>query len=266
MHIKTLNLVTAALLLPLIAGLSGCDREAASASTSAPPSTPALQRHAYKLVTQHRPVSLEAYHAMGKAAYDMCVVLARQQQVPVQPFVRIPPDFVAQRATMQSDGVSYYAKVESYELNIDSITPQEGCATRIVHHVAVDRIGNGKIEQLGRVGDGPAETESRPDDTPPANDADKTDDLAPYTVARKENGIALTCLPPGAAVLQVGLGTDMCVVDAGGGRTVRSSNGDALVAYARITSVDTLRGVIMLEPVSLQLGKADPEVFSGPLK
>lgn len=258
MQIRRLTPLLAACLLPLLASLSGCNREAASA--------PAAQAQAYKLVTQHRPVSLQAYHAMGRAAYDMCVALAEQNKQPVKPFVTIPHDFVAQRDTMQSDGVSYYWKVQTYELNLPDIKPEQGCATRIEETVSVDRTAKGKIDRMSSGADGVAETTSTLDDAAPAASSANNDELSAYTVARKENGIALKCLPPDAPVLQAGIGTEMCLVDAGGGRTLRSARGDALVAFSRVTSAESTRGVVMIEPVSLQLGKADAAVFSGALK
>lgn len=258
MQFRRLTPVLAVCLLPLLSSLSGCNRDAVSA--------PVAKAAAYQFVTQHRPVSLQAYHAMSRGAYSSCVTVAKQNNQPVKPFVTIPPDFVAQRDTMQSDGVSYYWKTQTYELNVASINPEQGCATRIEETVSIERIGRGKIDRMGIGADGTAETTSAAHDSARADNSGDIDELSGYTVARKENGIALKCLPPGAPVLQAGMGTEMCLVDAGDGRTLRSSRGDALVAFARVTSAESLRGVVMIEPVSLALGKFDSTVFTGSLK
>lgn len=260
MQIKSLSW-TLAVLLPVAAALAGCDGNAATA----PGSSASAARPAYELVTQRRPLSPTAYFTTARAGYDACVGLAKSNNLPVKPFVRVPDNFIAQRTTFKSDGAAMYWKTQDYTIDVASIEPETGCKTKISEIVDVQRMGNGKIEQLGIDKDGQSENVSRAHDKPLKN-GDGPDDLAMYSVARIEKGIALKCLAPDSPALKAGLVAEMCIVDAGAGLTLRSASGDPLVAFARETVNESMTGITLIEPVSLKLGKVDPTVFSGALK
>ncbi len=264
MTLKNTLLHTVLVVLPIWSSLTGCQRDAVSAPPAPAPVAGAATQ-AFQLVTQRRPLSVQEHFKMHKAGYDMCVTLAELKNLPVQPFVAIPADFIAERTTHSSDGKSFYSKTQHYDIDIPGIVPENGCATSIAERSQVERISQGKIEQMGADRDGKTETTTRTDDQPEKASA-APDDISLYTVARKDNGIALKCLPPDHPVLHAGMTTELCVIDAGAGRTLRWSNGSAIVAYSRVTIVEQLSGISVIEPVSVQLGKFDVALFSGPLK
>ena len=106
----------------LCAGVAACsktDAPAAEASGSG-------GAVAYEVVTVERPESVEAYHKLYRATYDMCAVTRQNLKLPPPPPMKVPPsDFISQRTTYTSDGKAYLVKEEHFLYKV-SIGPCSG--------------------------------------------------------------------------------------------------------------------------------------------
>lgn len=249
------------MLAALGAMLAGCQRDAVSAPATS--SGSAAASPAYQLVTVVRPESIDNHVRAARGMYEVCTGNAEMLKLPVKPFVQVPQNFVAERLTQTSDGKSYYSKQQLYSVDIDGMTPQNGCQTRVTESVVLERIRNGKVEHIDIDKDG-KQIVAEPGEAGPRTP--RRDKLADYTVSRTEKGVALKCLPEGSPGLVPGMLTASCIIDAGSGQTLRDADGKPLSGYMRDEASGKQFSVLVHEPVSVSIGKADTAALSGPLK
>lgn len=248
-----------AALLALCLALGGCEK-ASSAPTKAA-AAPALP--AYQLVTVVRPESITDHIRPAKVVYEQCASTAALLKLPVKPFVAVPASFVAERLTQTSDGQSFYMKKQQYGIDIDELTPQQGCATRIKEEAVIERVHKGVVEHIDVDKDG-KQVAAEPGE--PGPHMPRHENLTAFTESRIEHGVALKCLPKGSAALVPGMLSASCLVDAGAGKTLRDADGNALTAYMRDEASGKQFSVLVQEPVSVSIGSADTQALSGALK
>lgn len=254
------------LMLSMLCGLAGCERDAGASGTAgkslaSSPAPASAGARAYTFVTQTRPESPDTFVNVEKAAYELCVFAAQQAKLPVVPFVKLPADFVSERITYQTNGTNYHYKKQSYAVDIDTIRPERGCAVHRGTHTMIERVIGDTVEHLDIDKDGKRYPKTL---DAPRFASELQRDISKYSVARTENGIAMHCLAP--ANLVPGIISASCIVDDGSGGTLRDVDGRALDAFTRMEGMSNQIGITRLEPVSLQIGKFDPAVFTGELK
>ncbi len=90
------------------------------------------------------------------------------------------------------------------------------------------------------------------------------------TAKRTVHGIALSCLPAdspaSSPALSPGVVADLCVVDAGQAKHLRSMSGRLLSACLVDELMTEENGVRILKPISLTFDNTHSAVLSGPLR
>lgn len=254
------------LMLSMLSALAGCERDAgasgaAGASPASAPAPASAGARAYTFVTQTRSESPDDLIKVHKEVYELCALVAEKAKLPVVPFIKLPADFVSKRTTYQTNGRDYHYKTQSYDASTDTLLPEHGCAVKIITQTTIERVIGDTVEHLDIDKDGKRYPKTL---DAPRFASELQRDISKYSVARTENGIAMHCLAP--ANLVPGIISASCIVDDGSGGTLRDVDGRALDAFTRMEGTSKHIGITRLEPVSLQIGKFDPAVFTGELK
>lgn len=237
--------------LALIAGLPGCAPSEASADSAA-----SAKGRSYELVTVERPESVEEYHGMYKATYEMCAGVRKlQKKSPAPPMLQPPSDYIIQRTTQTHDGKEAYLFHQEYFVyKVEMEEPEFTCRTYLEKTSDTQLARDGKRHYSSVDANGKRES-SPPDEW----DLPQVADTQIYPITKVRNGHAVKCmemLPNMEKMI-----TELCVVDLKPG-TLTDSVGEPLVAASRVTIVDGLQSVIVTEPVSLRVGhKIDKALF-----
>ncbi|SHH24624.1 hypothetical protein [Massilia sp. CF038] len=218
---------------------------------------------AYTLTTVSRPASLSDYTRMLRGVHALCVETQKLLGRPSVPFLTMPPDFVIDRTTYASDGKAFYFRQKSYLVEMEEYTEASQCRTMITSTSTLARTFATYQEQVGIDRDGVASPVQRV----PVNPASyRSRDASEFTAPRTMRGIALKCLAPGSTRRIPGVLADECIVDAGKGQDLRLESGRLISAYLVDELLSSHSGVRIVEPEQLELGKANPAWFTGPLR
>jgi hypothetical protein len=247
------------LLVLLGAALAACSKGEAGAG--APVEAPRAAAAApgkgvsFEVVTVHRPESVEEYHRLYRASYDMCALIRQAKSLPPPPPLRQPPaDFISQRNTRISDGAaSYYVKHEYfiYKVESEGETPSCESGERKASSIGVMRDGmvfHTDVDEDGKAY--PAEPEQAQPPEPGRDDA--------YTEPKVVKGFAVKCmkLAPGSDKLL----TEQCAADLKPGTLYEGDR--PIVVAGRVTVVQQVQGPTLIEPVVIKVGhRVDRSVF-----
>ncbi|UOD27327.1 hypothetical protein INH39_17485 [Massilia violaceinigra] len=215
-------------------------------------------RESYELIKVQRPTSIDEYFKVFRWPYEMCVALADLKKLPVKPFSPIPKDFVLTRTTVTSDGKSFRTKEEGFGVNLDGMSPENGCETKFQSssHSWVEH--NGFQSVLGPDAtendeDGPVEIQMMPYSGSAA---------ASYPISKKINGISVKCTDGGDLLVAAKAVDEICILDPAMGR-IAMADGKPPVVYMREAPGTSMYGTVMVhEPISLKIGiKVNSEIF-----
>ena len=220
--------------LVMFAALAACGRQTAGAAAQS-----------YEIVTQTRPESQEAYMRVYRLAYDACArVRAIQNLPPPQPLVTLPADFVIKRSTYLSNGRDYLIRHEEFNVELD----ETDCKTSIGSNMTENVVRGGKVYGQRREPDGHTETDETMLLAPHASDGSS------FTEKKTVGGFAVRCLP---AAMRTESTAETCAADTGSG-VLFDGLGYPILLHAR--SVVPVRNIMLvIEPVSVQIGKPVPE-------
>ena len=197
----------------------------------------------------------------ARGLYDMCVANASLQHKAVQPYPSLPADHLQERTVYASDGKNYVQDRTTYTVDVEGTQVDTGCLVKHTKFREIVRYSNG-MQEVVHV-DGKGERIVQPAVEAP-HEPDQ--DISDHSVRRTENGIALKCLPPDHVVIQSGLLSASCAVDAGGGKTLLDYAGKPVMAYGRETLSEKMFGTASVYvPVSLRLGSSSNALLKGPL-
>lgn len=234
----------------LLASLTGCSQSDTAADSSA-----AGDGRSYELVTVERPESVEHYHRLYKAGYEMCAgTRALLKLPPAPPMLQPAKDYIINRTTHTSDGQAYLIRQEYFTYKMETDGDAMTCRTYL------EKVSDTQLVRDGKVYDAYFDPQGKREGGPPQESSlprDKPSEI--YTIPKVSNGIALKCMEmlPNTEKLI----TELCAVDLKPG-TLTDSIGKPLTASSRVTAVDDIQGVIVTEPVSLRVGhKVDKAVF-----
>lgn len=231
------------------------------ASPGARPGGNAGNAGSYEIVSVTRPESVDTYHALYKAAYDMCAThRAAMKLPPAAPMKQPPPDFVEERNTFVSDGKAFLEKKEGFRMDLDG-NPETGCRTRLLASTSYSLYRDGKQTSVGISEEGRSEDSGEwflPGQY-------TFDEAAKYTEKKTIHGVAVRCQTPTGTGLD-NIVQNLCIAD-GSPRPPTDANGNPIQVSSRVKNV-VLKDVVMItEPVSAKFGaRIDPKAFDLPGK
>ncbi|NHZ39803.1 hypothetical protein [Massilia aquatica] len=238
--------------------LIACGDDSAPAHTSSTSPTLSQIRDTYELVTVHRPTSIDDYVNLLSMPYKMCRALARAKNLPVKPFPVIPENFVMTRTTIISDGKSFRTTEEGFGVDIDGVTPENGCETKFGGGSNTWVAHNGFEYVLDDQTQSQAESERVKYEAKPYD----PESVSGYSISKKINNIAVKCTDESDLMVAGKIVAEMCVLDPKLGR-IAMSDGKPPIVYSRdLPGKSVFGSPMILEPVSLRVGiKVSPTIF-----
>lgn len=253
----TLHCVPASRLLIAIlcTGLGACSRQdgGAQAPVQAAAAAPA-KGVSYEVVTVERPESVDDYHKLYRASYDMCAATRKLQSLPPPPPMKQPPaDYIIERDTRISDGASTYVKSEYFTYKVASEGDAPTCESGERKAWTIDVVRDGMMYHSGADEEGNVETSPPEEAPPPEQGRDGS-----YTEPKVVKGFAVKCMKLGPETSK--LLTEQCAVDLKPGTLYEGRR--PIVVAGRVTIVDKMQGAILTEPVVIKVGhQVDKGVF-----
>ncbi len=246
-------------LLPVLclAG-SACSRQDSAAeapvqNTQATAAAPA-KSVSYEVVTVQRPESVEDYHQLYRASYDMCAQIRKAKSLPPPPPLAQPPaSYITQRDTYIGDGASIYVKSEYFNFNVNTEGDTPSCASGENKSWSTEVIRNGMMYTSGADEQGNVVTNPPEQAPPPEEGRDGS-----YTEPKVVKGFAVKCmkLSPGTDKLL----TEQCAVDLKPGSLYQGRR--PIVVAGRVTIVEKMQGAMLTEPMVIRVGhQVDKRVF-----
>lgn len=233
----------------LAASALGCSKSPA-------PSTPATAGTTYEVVTVERPESVENYHRMYKAMYDMCAETRVKvlKLPPPSPMKQPPADYISQRTTYVSDGKAYLVKQEHFAYKMDDADPTKNCDTYFESTSSTQMVRDGKVYDASFDNAGKRERSEPEEWILPREDKEHV-----YTEPKTVKGHAVKCMKMLPNTEQ--LITELCIADRKPG-TLTDVSGEPIVLTSRVTSAQSVMSAMLTEPVSVRVGHAvDKAVF-----
>lgn len=232
----------------LAISLFGCDRANSAPAGKAPGTS-------YELVTVERPESVEAYHQLYKAGYDMCVHAREMLKMPPPaPMLQPPASYIAQRTTYVSDGKAFLTKEEHFHYSMEEMDNRPSCRTYLEKTSNTQLIRDGKMYNSSVDADGKRQSEP-PDEWFLPREKAKDN----YTERKTVKGIAVKCMNIPASTKE--MISELCIADLNPG-TLTDAIGKPLVLASRVGIVQKMMGIVVTEPVSMRVNQAiDKAVF-----
>lgn len=240
------------LLIPIVcAAVSACSRQ--DAATAAPAPSKQATAHApapakgpsYEIVTVQRPESVDDYHKLYRAAYELCAHMRKSKSLPPPPPLVPPsPGYVIQRDTYIGDGAATYVKNEYFTYQVASEGETPSCESGERTSWALEVVRDGKVYRSGAGEDGTAYT-NPPDEAPPPEQGHD----GAYTEHKVVKGFAVKCMKLGPDTDN--LLTEQCAVDLQPGTVYQGRR--PIVVAGRVTIVEKLQGAILTEPMVVKV-------------
>lgn len=211
---------------------------------------------AYEVVTVERPESVEDFHKIYRASYDLCVDLRKILKMPPPAPMKQPPaDFISKRTTYISDGKTYLTRGEYFTYQVVSEEPTFTCETVERKTSDSQLVRDGKVYDVSIDETGQRFVEEPEDWLIKREESEG----GIYTEARTVGGFAVKCMPPMPVPEE--LQADLCIADLKPG-TLTDVTGEPLVLSSRVRTVEKMVGAILTEPRTVKVGhKIDPAVF-----
>lgn len=237
--------------------ITGCNQQPVASAAG----VGAASGGAYEVILETRPENPKMYPGRGKAFYDLCVAAAQVQHLPVKPFVAFPADYVMVRQTYVSDGKNFLEKKESFDLDIDKLLPESGCATQITPSINIKVWRDGKFQSQD------IKNNEAPETSPPEQQLSagrqSTASTFGYSQRQVMQGVPLRCLPSGDPIIQSGTLLAGCVFDGPGDSTLADAEGKAIMLHVRMPSIESdprFASNLVTIPKSVVTGKAIPSI------
>lgn len=201
----------------------------------------------YVLVTQLRPEAPAQFFPRERGLHALCSAAARQKNIAVKPFPTIPGDFVSKRTTYASDGRRTVMREVGWFIDTRKGKVQDGCELRLASTWSAAVISDGQERSADQDENGKVHANEA---QPSSNEPVRASLLARYTAPKTVKGVAVKCSDDNTCIVDPAL-----ALIKQGVRPVQ--------AAARINDTRTYGTAMVLEPVSLSVGKAvDARLFT----
>lgn len=170
---------------------------------------------------------------------------------PPAPLVKVPSNFITERLTHLSNGKAFLYRREEFFIDMNDMTAEQGCLTRLGSRMASEVVNGGKRQSSSSEMGGSLEVEPATDLVPMPSQRPIGDDN--FSERRTLSGVALRCAPSNSPFLSDVM-QDLCILDLPSG-TVTDAEGKPIVVHLRSKLLDKAGMVLLTEPVSVQIGK-----------
>lgn len=203
----------------------------------------------YDITTRTRPEFIEAFLQIYRAAHEICNFNRKFMKLPPgPPLVTLPADFVTERHRYVASSGKFLSRREEFFVDTSEMTAEAGCKSRIVSSVTEELVHDGIVEGSQRGSDGVLEIDAPEPLTPPKLDAEQ-----PFTERKNLGGVALRCVPDNQNPMR-GMVEGTCVADAEPTIPL-DGHGEAITVRGRLILAEQAKLVLLIEPVSVQIGK-----------